>query len=126
MSSLKGKLLLIDFASENLIKREEDFDKLLTRLITMVKLILNAGKIRLILISRSVYPHVFCRRAILKIFGKFIGKQRWWRPILVKLQTFSLQLYENRSPPQIFFCEFSENFQSSCSTEHPWTAASIF
>ena len=41
MPSLKGKLLLIDFACENLIKREENVDKLHTRLITMVKLILN-------------------------------------------------------------------------------------
>ena len=41
MPFLKGKLLLIDFACENLIKREENVDKLHTRLITMVKLILN-------------------------------------------------------------------------------------
>ena len=68
----------------------------------------------------SSRPRVFCRTATLKMFGKFTGKNLWWRSIFVKLQAKGLQLYENRSPPPLLSYEFSENVQNSSSTEHMW------
>ena len=41
---------------------------------------------------RGSPPYVFCRKIVLKIFGKFTGKQPWQSFIWVKLQSFRLQI----------------------------------
>ena len=34
--------------------------------------------------SSHLVVFCFCRKTVLKMFGKFTGKQPWWRPLLAK------------------------------------------
>ena len=67
--------------------------------------------------SYSEYSHLILQavqRYSLKML--FHRKHLWWSPIIVKLQIEVLQLFYNKTPPQVFSFEFI--------IEHPWTAAS--
>ena len=55
-----------------------------------------------------------CSVRKLKLFGKVTREHTWCSPILVKLQVFSLELYQNSTPSGVFSFEFSENFQNRC------------
>ena len=55
---------------------------------------------------------LFCKKIALKNFTIFTGNQLCWNLFLIKLQAFrspGLQLYQNKSPTQVFFCEYCEN-----------------
>ena len=71
-------------------------------------------------------PEVFCRKVVLKIFGKFTGRHPWRSPNLVELQTKDLQLCSNSITSRVFYCDPSENFQNSFLTEHLQIAVFVF
>ena len=52
--------------------------------------------------NSSICLKVFCKRAVLKNFSKFIGKNLRWCPFLC------LELYCKRTPSQVPFLTFSE------------------
>ena len=60
----------------------------------------------------SCYLKVLCKKAVLKLFGEVTREHTWRSTILVKLQVFSLELYQNSTPSEVFSFEFSENFQN--------------
>ena len=70
---------------------------------------------------RSIFLLVFCRKAALKIYGKFTGKHPWRRE---KLHCLSLQIYWNKTSPWLLSCEFYEYFQKFFFTEQYWTITS--
>ena len=70
---------------------------------------------------RSIFLLVFCRKAVLKIYGKFTGKHPWRRE---KLHCLSLQIYWNKTSQWLLSCEFYEYFQKFFFAEQYWTITS--
>ena len=74
---------------------------------------------------RSSCPEVFCKKGVLRNFGKFTGKHLCLSLLLIKLQASGLQLYKEETLAQVFFCEFCE-ISTPFFTEHlPWLLLKI-
>ena len=66
---------------------------------------------------------MYCKKGVLKNYGKFTGKNLRWRPFLVTLQVSPATLIK-RMPLQEFICEFHIFDQNSYFRKHLWSAAS--
>ena len=51
---------------------------------------------------RSSYPDVFCKKDVLKIFAKFIGKNLCWSPFLNRPKTLLKRILQDRCFPVSF------------------------
>ena len=58
------------------------------------------------------------KKAVLKNFAIFTGKQLLWNPFF--------QLYQKETPTEVFSCEYCEIFKNTYFEEHLQTAASVF
>ena len=67
---------------------------------------------------------MFCRVTVPKYFKKVTGKHLSWSFILVKVQTYTWDFSETRTPFHVSLYDFNENFQNSFFREHFWTAPS--
>ena len=69
-------------------------------------------------VQRCSVKKVFCKKGVLKNFGKFTGKYQCQSLFLVKLQARGLQLYFiKKETPTVFPCEFfeiSKNTSGGC------------
>ena len=82
--------------------------------------------------DRGSRPEVFCKKGVLRNFGKFTGKHLCQSLFLIKLQAsgqsffFNKVVYEIKETlAQVFSYEFCESFKNTFFTEHPWATASV-
>ena len=79
---------------------------------------INTGKHFVLFHFRSSRSEVFCKKGVLKNFGKFTAKYQCQSLFLVKLQARGLQLYFiKKETPTVFpceFCEISKNTSGGC------------
>ena len=68
--------------------------------------------------ARSSRPEVFCKKAVLRNFAKFTGKDLCQRLFFNKVSGLRLQLYLKRDLAQVFSCEFCEIFKKTFFIEH--------
>ena len=57
--------------------------------------------------------------------SQYYRKTPCWSLFLIKLQVWSLQIYQKETPAQMFSCEYCTNFKNTCSEEQLRRAASI-
>ena len=51
-------------------------------------------------------PEVFCKKAVLRNFAIFTGKQLCWSPFLIKLHSSNPSTLLKKSPTKVFSCEY--------------------
>ena len=75
--------------------------------------------------SRS---QMFFKAGVLKNFAIFAGKRLCWRLFLIKLQTYSLQLYKKRLQHWYFSVKFAMNtyFEEHLQTTAFWPPSLLF
>ena len=74
---------------------------------------------------RSRRPEVFCKKGILRNFGKFTGKYLCQSLFFNKVTGLSLQLFKKETLAQVFFCESCEILENTFSYRAPHVAASV-
>ena len=69
---------------------------------------------------------MFCKKAVLRNFAKFIGKHLCQGPLFNKVAGLrpATLLINNETLVQVFSCEFCEMFKNTFFTEHLWATAS--
>ena len=71
--------------------------------------------------KQNLPPVVFSKKAVLKTFTVFTGKQMYWSLFLIKLQAFFKKILQHR----FFSCKCGEIFKNIHFEEHLRTAASV-
>ena len=67
---------------------------------------------------------MFYKKAILKTFAIITGKYLCWSVFLKKLQALRPTTLLNKTPTQVFYCDYCETFKNTYFEEHLRTAAS--
>ena len=69
-------------------------------------------------------PEGFCIRGALKKFANFTEKYLCWSLFIIKLQAFSLQVFQKETPTQVLSCEVCETFKNTYFEKHLQTTVS--
>ena len=64
-------------------------------------------------------PHMFCQKAVLR------NLRLGWGLFLIKLQPFGPATASNKTPEQVFSCEYCEIHKSAYFEKHLRTAATV-
>ena len=70
-------------------------------------------------------PEMFYKKAALKNFVIFTGKNLCWSHFLIKLQASRPETLLKKDSNTVFSCEYCEIFKSTCFEEHLPPAASV-
>ena len=67
---------------------------------------------------RSSYQEVFYEKGILKNYAKFIGKDCFWVPCLMKLLAGGCNIIKKKTLTQVLSCYVCESFKNTCNPDH--------